>query len=206
MIEAMRQFGDWILGRGEASITIPIFDGALKPNQMLEEAEVVAEFEDASDIAADRDGILVADGSRVVRLAPLHSNGEVAAPVPSVAWDHADGGARIPNTAAASDPSVAGYRDTSPSEWGRRLSASKLRDAVAPDGVGEGATTSRYAHLREGRDAKARSPLYAYAGWMDRRIRTLWLQQKCAYYVLRAADLVRVGRRIELDPAFGLAT
>ena len=67
MIEAMRQFGDWILGRGEASITIPIFDGALKPNQMLEEAEVVAEFEDASDIAADRDGILVADGGRVVR-------------------------------------------------------------------------------------------------------------------------------------------
>ena len=30
MIAAMRQFGDWILGRGEASITIPIFDGALK--------------------------------------------------------------------------------------------------------------------------------------------------------------------------------
>ena len=78
MIEAMRQFGDWILGRGEASITIPIFDGALKPNQMLEEAEVVAEFEDASDIAADRDGILVADGARIVRLFPPHSNGEVA--------------------------------------------------------------------------------------------------------------------------------
>ncbi len=42
MIAAMRQFGDWILGRGEASITIPIFDGALKPNQILEGAEVVA--------------------------------------------------------------------------------------------------------------------------------------------------------------------
>ena len=67
MIEAMRQFGDWILGRGEASIIIPIFDGALKPNQMLEDAEVVAEFDDASDIAADRDGILVAAGTRVVR-------------------------------------------------------------------------------------------------------------------------------------------
>lgn len=67
MIETMRQFGDWILGRGEASITIPIFDGALKPNQMLEGAEVVAEFEDAGDIAADREGILVADGARIVR-------------------------------------------------------------------------------------------------------------------------------------------
>ena len=67
MIAAMRQFGDWILGRGEASITIPIFDGALKPNQILESAEIVAESEDTSDIAADRDGILVADGTRIVR-------------------------------------------------------------------------------------------------------------------------------------------
>jgi hypothetical protein len=107
MIEAMRQFGDWILGRGEASITIPIFDGALKPNQMLEGAEVVAEFEDASDIAADRNGILVADGRRVVRLVPPHSNGEVA---PS----YGDGGVISPNTPAAHDPSVADYRATSP--------------------------------------------------------------------------------------------
>jgi hypothetical protein len=74
MIEAMRQFGDWILGRGEASITIPIFDGALKPNQMLEDAEVVAEFEEAGDLAADSQGILVADGARIVRPA----GGEIA--------------------------------------------------------------------------------------------------------------------------------
>lgn len=67
MIDAIRQFGDWILGRGEASITIPIFDGALKPNQILERAEVVAEFEDARDIAADGHGVLVADGVRLVR-------------------------------------------------------------------------------------------------------------------------------------------
>ncbi|MFI5030699.1 MAG: hypothetical protein ACHQPH_08365, partial [Reyranellales bacterium] len=111
MIAAMRQFGDWILGRGEASITIPIFDGALKPNQMLEEAEVVGEFENASDIAADSQGILVADGTRVVRLPnPPHSNGEVPA-------SDAGGGVIRPNTTAASDPSVAGYRDTSPFEW-----------------------------------------------------------------------------------------
>ena len=100
MIAAMRQFGDWLLGRGEASITIPIFDGALKPNQILEKAEVVAEFEDASDIAADRDGILVADGRRVIRLVPPHSNGEVAA-------SYADGGVRSPTATAAHDPSVA---------------------------------------------------------------------------------------------------
>jgi hypothetical protein len=76
MIDAMRQFGDWILGRGEASITIPIFDGALKPNQILESAEAVAEFENASDIAADNEGILVADGARIVR--PGAGNSEAA--------------------------------------------------------------------------------------------------------------------------------
>jgi len=67
MIAAMRQLGDWLLGRGEASITIPIFDGALKPNQILENAEIVAEFGNARDIAADREGILIADGTRIVR-------------------------------------------------------------------------------------------------------------------------------------------
>ncbi len=35
MIAALHAFGDRVLGRGEASITIPIFDGALKPNQIL---------------------------------------------------------------------------------------------------------------------------------------------------------------------------
>jgi len=116
MIDAMRQFGDWILGRGEASITIPIFDGALKPNQILEGAEVVAEFADPSDIAADGQGILVADGPRIVRLVPPHSNGEVPA-------SYAGGGVISPNATAAHDLSVAGYRDSSPFEWGGIVTA-----------------------------------------------------------------------------------
>jgi len=138
MIAAMRQFGDWILGRGEASITIPIFDGALKPNQMLESAEVVAEFEDASDIAADRDGILVANGRRVARHVPPHSNGEVPA-------SSAGGGVKSPNTTAAHDPSVASAfsnsvrkarnRATSPPEWGGV--ALIQRHVSALDDVGE---------------------------------------------------------------------
>ena len=131
MIAAMRQFGDWILGRGEASITIPIFDGALKPNQILESAEVVAEFEDASDIASDGEGILVADGSRVVRVIPPHSNGEVPA-------SYAGGGVISPTETAAPDPSVADYRATSPYEWGGTVTAlCALPDggvAVALDG------------------------------------------------------------------------
>ena len=115
MIAALREFGDWLLGRGEASITIPIFDGALKPNQILEGAEVVAEFEDASDIAADRDGLLIADGTRVIRLVPPHSNGEVA---PS----YGDGGVMNPRLRPLTPPS-AYDADTSPEDGGGRMNS-----------------------------------------------------------------------------------
>lgn len=69
MIGALRAIGDRILGRGDASITVPIFDGALKPNQLLENAEVVAQFDAADDIASDGQALLVSDGGRVLRLA-----------------------------------------------------------------------------------------------------------------------------------------
>jgi hypothetical protein len=69
MIAALRSLGDRLLGRGEASITIPIFDGALKPNQTLETAEVVASFDDANDIATDGKALFVADGAQVLRVA-----------------------------------------------------------------------------------------------------------------------------------------
>ena len=39
MIDAVREFANRFLGRGEATIAVPSFDGALKPNQKLEEAE-----------------------------------------------------------------------------------------------------------------------------------------------------------------------
>jgi hypothetical protein len=69
MIAALRVLSDRLLGRGEASITVPIFDGALKPNQMLERAEVVDRFDEANDIATDGRALFVSDGGRVLRLA-----------------------------------------------------------------------------------------------------------------------------------------
>ncbi|WIM11563.1 hypothetical protein [Enhydrobacter sp.] len=68
MIGALRTIGDRVLGRGESSITVPIFDGALKPNQLLEDAEIVAQVDAAEDLAADGDALLVASGDRVLRL------------------------------------------------------------------------------------------------------------------------------------------
>ena len=68
MIAALRRAVDGLLGRGESSITVPPFDGALQPNQLLEHAEIVAELPDGEDIATDGKAIYVADGAAIGRL------------------------------------------------------------------------------------------------------------------------------------------
>ena len=68
MIAALKEFADRLLGRGEATITVPSFDGALKPNQILEEAETVGQFEQPEDIATDGKAIYIADGMAIRRL------------------------------------------------------------------------------------------------------------------------------------------
>jgi hypothetical protein len=69
VIAALRELTDRFLGRGEASITVPPFDGALKPNRWLEEAEVFAELAAPEDLATDGKALFVADGNRVWRYA-----------------------------------------------------------------------------------------------------------------------------------------
>jgi hypothetical protein len=68
MIGALRAFSDRVFGRGDAAITVPIFDGALKPNQILERAAAVAELKAGSDLASDGKALFVADADRLVRL------------------------------------------------------------------------------------------------------------------------------------------
>lgn len=69
VIAALRNIVDAALGRGDAAITVPSFDGALKPNQILEAAEIVAEIPDAQDLASDGRRLLVADGATVKTIA-----------------------------------------------------------------------------------------------------------------------------------------
>jgi hypothetical protein len=64
----LRDFAQSILGRGEATITVPSFDGALKPNQALYEAETVFECEAPEDLASDGENIYLADGPRLMRI------------------------------------------------------------------------------------------------------------------------------------------
>jgi hypothetical protein len=69
VIGAIRDFANRFLGRGDATITVPSFDGALKPNQRLEAAETLFECEAPEDLVVDGDALLVADGVRLLRLA-----------------------------------------------------------------------------------------------------------------------------------------
>ncbi|HXT09193.1 MAG TPA: hypothetical protein VN715_19930 [Roseiarcus sp.] len=62
-----REFALGLLGRGEATIAVPSFDGALKPNQALERAEILAELEAPEDLATDGATLFVADGPRLAR-------------------------------------------------------------------------------------------------------------------------------------------
>ncbi len=68
MIAAIKEFADRFLGRGEATISVPSFDGALKPNQRLEEAEIVLESAAAEDLTTDGANLFIAAGSHLLRL------------------------------------------------------------------------------------------------------------------------------------------
>jgi hypothetical protein len=68
MIAALRDFADRLLGRGDATITVPSFDGALKPNQILEKAETLAQFDAPEDLATDGKTLYIADGAVIRRL------------------------------------------------------------------------------------------------------------------------------------------
>lgn len=78
MIRAARDFASRFLGRGDAAIAVPTFDGALKANQKLEAAETVLECAAPEDLATDGRSIYLADGPRLHKL-----DGEVATEVRS---------------------------------------------------------------------------------------------------------------------------
>jgi hypothetical protein len=63
-VKAFRALFNW---RG-SGVAIPILDGPLKPNQLLETAELVATLQDPADLGVDEHGVLLADGDAVLRL------------------------------------------------------------------------------------------------------------------------------------------
>lgn len=68
MLDTLRQFTDKLLGRGSAAITVPVMDGTLKPNRVLDEATVVAELPGIDDIAWDGRTLVASAGAVLYRL------------------------------------------------------------------------------------------------------------------------------------------
>src|ERR1700751_5929404 len=68
MIPALEDFFDRVLGRGDAAITVPPFDGSLKPNQLLEHAETIGEFSEPEDLAIVDGALYLADGAALRRI------------------------------------------------------------------------------------------------------------------------------------------
>ena len=67
MIATLLDWKDRLLGRGDASITVPVFDGALKSNNLLEEATLFDTLDAPEDLATDGRSLFVANGHAVLR-------------------------------------------------------------------------------------------------------------------------------------------
>jgi hypothetical protein len=68
MLATLRGWRDQLLGRGSAAITVPVMDGALKPNRALDDAAVVAELPGLDDVASDGRRLYASAGSTLWRL------------------------------------------------------------------------------------------------------------------------------------------
>ena len=70
MLEFVGQMIDGLFGRRGSSLSVPILDGAFKPNNLLEDAEVLLERPGLEDMALAPDGsLLVAAGAEVLAIA-----------------------------------------------------------------------------------------------------------------------------------------
>lgn len=74
MIGALKRALDDFLGRGESAVTVPVMDGPLKPNQLLEAATRLLEAPGLDNLAATPEGILYTSGATLNRI----PDGEIA--------------------------------------------------------------------------------------------------------------------------------
>jgi hypothetical protein len=68
MLSTLKRWRNGWLGREEAACSVPIFDGALKPNHLLEEADVFYQAQDARDLCSDGQKLWLADGQTILSL------------------------------------------------------------------------------------------------------------------------------------------
>jgi hypothetical protein len=67
MLSAWQQWTDRLLGRGSAAISVPVMDGTLKPNRVLDQAQVLAEAIGIDDLASDGRTLYASAGATLYR-------------------------------------------------------------------------------------------------------------------------------------------
>jgi hypothetical protein len=144
MANALRTFIDRFLGRGEAAVTVPALDGALKPNNLLEEAAGGIAAAQPDDMVVTAGGPVFSSGSQVLRIGPDRT----AAPIFSVPGTITALAVSPSGTLAiASEPGAIAFLDGSGSA-GKRAWASVTAMAFANDRtlvVAIGSTVNRLA-------------------------------------------------------------
>jgi len=71
MLKKLMRARDRFLGVGEADISVPILDGPLKPNNILESAEIFLMHEGLDDMCVDASGqLFVSAGNTILRVKP----------------------------------------------------------------------------------------------------------------------------------------
>lgn len=75
MISFLQNARDRFLGRGDAAVTVPPMDGALRPDGRLEEATIVAQADRPDNLVHCGNRLLFSDGGRLLHLEPV--SGEV---------------------------------------------------------------------------------------------------------------------------------
>lgn len=68
MLNMFKTFTDNLLGRGDAAITVPVMDGVLKPNRVLDQAKLVCMLPGLDDITVDGQAIYLSAGQSIYQL------------------------------------------------------------------------------------------------------------------------------------------
>ena len=160
-LDGLRDWYDRFRGAGDHAITVPPMDGALRPNNALEEAARIADWPAPDNIVAAGDGFLFSSGAELLRMGAdgvPTVEAHLDAPVSALA---ARGGARAVALASGEVLVQGGAHD------GQRLSASDSLPITCPialafrdDGtllIGNGSTRHRAQEWRHDLMTKTRT-------------------------------------------------
>jgi sugar lactone lactonase YvrE len=94
IVQALNACLDRFLGRGDASVTVPPMDGALKPNNLLDEAQSVAMLTEPDNLLFHDGALVCSSGAELLRIDPATGRTEVLqrfdGPVTAMATDGAE--------------------------------------------------------------------------------------------------------------------